>query len=86
MSAARPATAFAHDFDAVDVEGTGRVVQHLQFDAANGRVEAVVEPLGSAPEPAAELRESLAGARDAGSARRWLSAPWRPTRRLRAAR
>uniref|UniRef100_UPI0035CA3A55 EAL domain-containing protein n=1 Tax=uncultured Sphingomonas sp. TaxID=158754 RepID=UPI0035CA3A55 len=70
MSAARPATAFAHDSHAA---GIGRIVQHLQFDAAAGRIDAVVEPLGSAPEPAAELRESLAGARDAGSARRWLT-------------
>lgn len=68
MSAARPATAFAHD-----AEPVGRIVQHLQLDVAGGRIDAVVEPLGSAPEPAAELREALAGARDAGSARRWLT-------------
>ena len=70
VSANRPATAFAHDSDLTTV---GRVVQHLQLDADGGRIDAVVEPLGSAPEPAAELRESLAGARDAGSARRWLT-------------
>ena len=68
MSAARPATAFAHDAD-----GVGRVVQHVQLDVAAGRIDAIVEPLGSAPEPAAEVREALAGARDAGSARRWLT-------------
>ena len=68
MSAARPATAFAHDADDV-----GRVVQHVQLDVAAGRIDAIVEPLGSAPEPAAEVREALAGARDAGSARRWLT-------------
>ena len=74
MSPARPATAFAHD-----LAGVGRVVQHLQFDPIEQRIDAVVEPLGSAPEPAAEMREALAGARDAGSARRWL------TRRLSSA-
>ncbi|MFA6125021.1 putative bifunctional diguanylate cyclase/phosphodiesterase [Sphingomonas sp.] len=68
MSPARPATAFAHD-----AEGIGRIVQHLQWDVDRQRIDAVVEPLGSAPEPAAELREALAGARDAGSARRWLA-------------
>ena len=68
VSALRPATAFAHDF-----EGVGRVVQHVQLDVAERRVDAIVEPLGSAPEPAAEVREALAGARDAASARRWLT-------------
>lgn len=68
MSQARPATAFAHD-----AIGIGRVVQHLQLDLAEQRIDAVIEPLGSAPEPAAEMREALAGARDAGSARRWLT-------------
>ncbi len=68
MSAARPATAFAHD-----ATGVGRVVQHLQLDLAAQHIDAVVEPLGSVPEPAAEMREALAGARDAGSARRWLT-------------
>ena len=68
MAPERPATAFAHDAD-----GIGRMVQHLQYDPVADRIDAVVEPLGSAPEPAAELRESLAGARDAGSARRWLT-------------
>lgn len=68
MSRARPATAFAHDLD-----GIGRIVQHLQLDPDTGRIDAVVEPLGSKPEPAAEVREALAGARDAGSARRWLT-------------
>ena len=68
LSATRPATAFAHDLPDI-----GRVVQHLQLDLAGQRIDAVVEPLGSAPEPAAEMREALAGARDAGSARRWLA-------------
>ncbi|WP_353205304.1 EAL domain-containing protein [Sphingomonas sp.] len=68
MTRARPATAFAHDATRV-----GRVVQHLQLDIAAQHIDAVVEPLGSAPEPAAEMREALAGARDAGSARRWLT-------------
>ena len=64
---ARGATAFAHD-----LPGLGRVVQHLQFDPKTGRVDALVEALGSAPEPASVLRDALIGARDAGSARRWI--------------
>ena len=68
LSPSRAATAFAHDAGSF-----GRVVQHVQLDVAAGRVDTVVEPLGSAPEPAAELREALTGARDAGSARRWLA-------------
>ncbi|MDF0489257.1 GGDEF domain-containing phosphodiesterase [Sphingomonas sp. H39-1-10] len=67
LSPVRPTTAFAHD-----VPGIGRVVQHLHFDGAARRIDAIVEVLGSAPEPTAELREALAGARDAGSARRWI--------------
>ena len=68
LSQARPTTAFAHD-----VPGIGRVVQHLHFDGTTRRIDTIVEVLGSAPEPTAELREALAGARDAGSARRWIS-------------
>lgn len=68
MTAARPATAFAHD-----VAGVGRVVQHLQRDVARARIDAIIEPLGSVPEPAAELREALTGGRDAAGARRWLA-------------
>jgi len=68
LTPARPTTAFAHD-----VPGIGRVVQHLHYDAIAQRIDAIVEPLGSAPDPTAELREALAGARDAGSARRWIS-------------
>jgi EAL domain-containing protein (putative c-di-GMP-specific phosphodiesterase class I)/GGDEF domain-containing protein len=68
MSAARPATAFAHD-----LPGMGRIVQHLQYDPVAKRIDAIVEPLGSAPEPTSELREALAGFRDAGSARRWIA-------------
>lgn len=68
MSPARPATAFAHDAD-----GIGRMVQHLQWDQTTQRIDAVVEPLGSVPEPAAEMRDALAGNRDASHARRWLT-------------
>jgi len=68
MTQTRSATAFAHDFD-----GVGRIVQHLQFDPVGGKIDGVVEPLGSTPEPAAEVREALSGARDAGSARRWIT-------------
>ena len=32
----------------------------------------LVEPLGSAPDSSAAMREALAGARDAGGARRWV--------------
>ncbi|MDB5703513.1 MAG: diguanylate cyclase [Sphingomonas bacterium] len=67
LSDTRQATAFAHD-----VPGLGRVVQHLQYDAKAGRVDALVEPLGSAPEPASVLRDALIGTRDAGGARRWI--------------
>jgi len=64
---ARGATAFAHD-----LPGLGRVVQHLQFDAKAGRIDALVEPMGSAPEPASVLRDALIGTRDATGARRWI--------------
>jgi diguanylate cyclase (GGDEF)-like protein len=67
LSEARQATAFAHD-----LPGLGRVVQHLQYDAKAGRIDALIEPLGSAPEPASVLRDALIGTRDAGSARRWI--------------
>ncbi|WCM28815.1 EAL domain-containing protein [Sphingomonas sp. QA11] len=67
LSATRQATAFAHD-----LPGLGRIVQHLQYDVKTGRIDALVEPLGSAPEPASVLRDALIGTRDAGSARRWM--------------
>lgn len=63
----RSATAFAHDL--ADV---GRVVQHLQYDARARRIDALVEPLGTAPNSSAALSDALAGARDAGGARRWI--------------
>lgn len=46
------ATAFAHD-----LPGIGRVVQHLQRDPRTGRLHALVEPLGAAPDASAALRE-----------------------------
>lgn len=60
-------TAFAHDR-----AGVGRIVQHLQYDAQAERIDALVEPLGSAPEPASVLRDAMVGTRDAASARRWI--------------
>lgn len=63
----RQSTAFAHD-----VRGVGRLVQHLQRDAANGRIHALVEALGVAPDATSVVRDALTGARDASSARRWI--------------
>jgi diguanylate cyclase (GGDEF)-like protein len=63
----RPATAFAHD-----IAGVGRVVQHVQHDAAKRRVDALIEPLGSAPNSTAAMHDALAGARDVGGTRRWI--------------
>lgn len=63
----RNATAFAHD-----ISGIGRVVQHLQHDRQAQRIDALVEPLGSAPDTTAAMRDALAGSRDAGGARRWI--------------
>ena len=60
-------TAFAHELGAL-----GRVVAHLQHNAATGITDAVVERLGAAPEPEAVMRDALSGVRDAASARRWL--------------
>ncbi|MEI9927048.1 MAG: bifunctional diguanylate cyclase/phosphodiesterase [Sphingomonas sp.] len=60
-------TAFAHD-----LPGGGRIVQHLQRDPRTGRLHALVERLGAAPDASAAVRDALTGARDAGSARRWL--------------
>lgn len=60
-------TAFAHD-----LAGVGRVVQHLQYDRASGRLHALVEPLGMAPDASAAVRDALTGARDGPSARRWI--------------
>ncbi|MEG3122921.1 putative bifunctional diguanylate cyclase/phosphodiesterase [Sphingomonas sp. GB1N7] len=67
LAGERAATAFAHD-----IGGIGRVVQHLQHDRKAQRIDALVEPLGSAPDSTAAMREALAGARDAGGARRWV--------------
>ena len=67
LSRTRRAAAFAHD-----LPGLGRMVQHLHYDATAGHIDSLVEPLGTAPEPAAVLRDALIGMRDAGSARRWI--------------
>lgn len=67
LSESKPSTAFAHDLN-----GAGRVVQHLQRDSRTGRLHALVERLGEAPDATAAVRDALTGARDAGSARRWL--------------
>lgn len=63
----RDSTAFAHD-----VAGIGRVVQHLQRDPESGRVHALVEALGVAPDASRTVRDALTGARDGPSARRWV--------------
>ncbi|UYY78327.1 putative bifunctional diguanylate cyclase/phosphodiesterase [Sphingomonas sp. R1] len=60
-------TAFAHD-----LPGKGRVVQHLQYDGETGQIDALVEPLGLAPDAGAAVRDVLTGARDSSSARRWI--------------
>jgi EAL domain-containing protein (putative c-di-GMP-specific phosphodiesterase class I)/GGDEF domain-containing protein len=60
-------TAFAHD-----MPGMGRVVQHLQFDPETGRLDALVEALGLAPDAGAAVRDALTGSRDGPSARRWV--------------
>ncbi|QNA83982.1 bifunctional diguanylate cyclase/phosphodiesterase [Sphingomonas sp. So64.6b] len=67
LAGARHTTAFAHDLTNV-----GRVVQHLQLDEKGGRIDALVEPLGSAPDSVAAMRDALALSRDAGGARRWI--------------
>ncbi|MEI9850696.1 MAG: diguanylate cyclase [Sphingomonas sp.] len=67
LGAATPSTAFAHD-----LPGLGRVVQHLQHDPAGGRLHALVERLGAAPDAGRAVRDALTGARDASSARRWI--------------
>lgn len=67
LSATHSATAFAHD-----LPGVGRIVQHLQYDAKSQRIDALVETLGSAPEPASVLRDALIGSQGAAGARRWL--------------
>ncbi|MCW3837783.1 putative bifunctional diguanylate cyclase/phosphodiesterase [Sphingomonas canadensis] len=66
LAGGTPSTAFAHD-----LAGVGRVVQHLQRDAATGRLHALVERLGQAPD-ASLVRDALTGAHDAASARRWV--------------
>ena len=67
LSEAKPSTAFAHD-----LPGAGRVVQHLQRDPRTGRLHALVERLGAAPDAGAAVRDVLTGARDGPSARRWI--------------
>jgi EAL domain-containing protein (putative c-di-GMP-specific phosphodiesterase class I)/GGDEF domain-containing protein/DNA-binding NarL/FixJ family response regulator len=68
LSVRHPVTAFAHD-----MIGHGRVVQHLQFDAESGRVEAVVELLGAVPTPDIDLGEAFGDGRDAAGARSWIN-------------
>ena len=65
LSATHSATAFAHD-----LPGVGRIVQHLQYDAKSQRIDALVETLGSAPEPTSVLRDALIGSQGAAGARR----------------
>jgi diguanylate cyclase (GGDEF)-like protein len=67
LSEAKPSTAFAHD-----LPGAGRIVQHLQRDPRTGRLHALVERLGTAPDAGAVVRDALTGARDGASARRWI--------------
>ncbi|MCW3847616.1 bifunctional diguanylate cyclase/phosphodiesterase [Sphingomonas sp. LB-2] len=67
LSEEKPSTAFAHD-----LPGAGRIVQHLQRDPRTGRLHALVERLGSAPDAGAAVRDVLTGARDGASARRWI--------------
>ncbi|MFZ5747344.1 MAG: putative bifunctional diguanylate cyclase/phosphodiesterase [Pseudomonadota bacterium] len=62
-----PTTAFAHE-----LVGLGRVVEHLQLDPRTGRLHALIEPLGLAPDAGAAVRDALTGVRDAASARRWI--------------
>ena len=62
-----PSTAFAHD-----IPGLGRIVQHIQRDPHNGRLHALIEPLGNVPDAGVAVRDALTGARDAASARRWI--------------
>ncbi len=66
LSDAKPSTAFAHDLP------SGRVVQHLQRDARTGRLHALVERLGAAPDAGAAVRDALTGARDGPGVRRWI--------------
>jgi len=68
LSAARPVTAFAHDMD-----GHGRVVQHLQFDPESGRVAAVIEMLGAVPTPGSEPDDTLDDGRDGAAVRSWIN-------------
>jgi diguanylate cyclase (GGDEF)-like protein len=67
LSEEKPSTAFAHDLPAV-----GRVVQHLQRDPRTGRLHALVERLGAAPDAGAAVRDALTGARDGPGVRRWI--------------
>jgi diguanylate cyclase (GGDEF)-like protein len=67
LSDTKPSTAFAHD-----LTGGGRIVQHIQRDPRTGRLHALIERLGEAPDASAAVRDALTGARDGPSARRWL--------------
>ncbi|WP_231621650.1 putative bifunctional diguanylate cyclase/phosphodiesterase [Sphingomonas sp. 37zxx] len=60
-------TAFAHDLAPL-----GRVVQHLQRDPRTGRLQSLVEPLGSPPDVGAVLRETMPAVRDEQGARQWI--------------
>ncbi|HEY0623840.1 bifunctional diguanylate cyclase/phosphodiesterase, partial [Sphingomonas sp.] len=60
------ATAFAHE-----LEGAGRVVEHLQRDPRTGRVHALIERLGEVDAGAA-VRDALAGVHDGAGVRRWI--------------
>ena len=64
----RGATAFAHDLPPF-----GRVVEHLQRDPATGAIDSLIEPLGTPPDAAAQMRTAWAGKPDAAAARRWLA-------------
>jgi EAL domain-containing protein (putative c-di-GMP-specific phosphodiesterase class I)/GGDEF domain-containing protein len=44
----------------------------LQYDPENGEIDALIEPLGVAPDAGVAVRDALTGARDAPSARRWI--------------
>jgi EAL domain-containing protein (putative c-di-GMP-specific phosphodiesterase class I)/GGDEF domain-containing protein len=61
------ATAVAHD-----VPGIGRIVQHMQYDAANAHADGLVERVIGIPEPSSAVGHALSSVRDASTARRWL--------------
>lgn len=67
LNAGAPATALAHEIDPL-----GRLVQHLQHDAHTGRLHALIEPLGDAPDVGAVLRDTMPMVRDETGARQWI--------------